>query len=888
MSSEESDQIVFAQTKIQPPRLRSGLIVRAALERNLHSALGSRRLTVLQAPAGWGKTTALTRALAQLPPGHAFVWIAADEDDDLQRFLACLSAALEPLDLAWRVAPRALPTLALAERGLRQVADEVTNALASSEIERGVIVVDDVHRVQDRRVIELLRILLESMPAPHWGMALSTRTAPDLPLARWRARDEVAELRLEDLRFAEEEVAHLLMASGASAAIASELTSRTGGWAAGLRLLMSVGGGTGGWRTPAPSQRHVFEYLADEVLSTIEKDLREFLLRCSILPELTPRRCAYVANQSSAGLLLDRIERDGLFVSVLDAEERTLRLHDLFRDFLEDRLQRDHADELPRLLRRAAEHEPDLARAVGWLARAGAWDEAAKALAQRGPTLVPIGGGPIIERLLALFPDAEYQRRPELHFLRALCAYQQFDFEILFREMQQAVAGYERVGQHEQASLARIYAAVGMRNSGRHEEAREAFRNLGTEPLADPPAALAAYFSAWEAYADHQPENVAPSFARMLGRLEQIDNGQLWELCFMHCFLIGCPGMLPLVMQFDDHAMRLIGDTRSVLGGSVLHSRATVAFGAGDPAQAVELLTAADEIVRWLGNPRTLATENYMLHLALDALRGDRPSVEFHLERMRADMRQSGEANRRTHLDSALLAAARALWLLDDRERVQAMAQEMTQVRNGFEWTYAQAERLMARGMAALGQGHHADAVALLGTSLLESADEDLAFFRNSQTRVMLAEAHLRLGAPDAAAQALQPWLKSVHGGGFVGGALMAGPQVLESLAHAGWDGLLTLPDLSILQRLCDTVNGLRSSRDSMSSRPGGLTERESQVLERIAAGDSNKLIARALDLSLFTVKRHVANIFDKLALSSRTQAAVWLREQRSAGRADR
>ena len=881
--SDEPGLITFAQTKIQPPRPRAGLIARTALEHTLHGALATRRLTLLQAPAGWGKTSALTRALSQLPHGHVFVWIAADEDDDLQRFLACLSVALEPLDLAWRVSPRALSTLALAERGLRQVADEVANALASSDMERGVVVIDDAHRVRDPRVFELLRLLLESLPAPHWGLALATRTVPDLPLARWRAQDEVAELRLDDLRFDEQDVAALLAANGVAPATAAELARRTGGWAAGLRLLMSVGSGTGQGSMAASGQRHVFDYLADEVLAMLDAELRDFLLRCSILPELTPGRCAYVAHQPRAGLLLEQLEREGLFVVRLEAEERTLRLHDLFRDFLEDRLQRDHADELPGLLRRAAEHEPDLARAVGWLVRAGAWEDAVAAMAERGPTLVPLGGGPTVGRLLALFPDAQ-QRRPELHYLRALCAYQQFDFETLFREMDQAAAGYRREGRHEQAALARIYAAVGMRNSGRQDEARQAFLRLGEEPLTGAAAALAAYFTAWEAYADHRPDEIAPAFARALGWLEQTDDSQLWELCFMHCFLIGCPGMAPLVGRFDACALRLTQDTPSVLRGSVLHSRATAAWGGGELALAAELLAAADENIQWLGSPRTLATENYMLHLALDALRGDPRAVEHHEARMRTDMRESGEANRRTHLGSALLAAARAWWLLGDDARLQAVAQEMAQARNAFEWRYAEAERLMAQGMVDLRQGRDAEAAACLAAALLETEEEDLAFFRNSQTRVMLAGARVRLGDVDAAAATLRRWLARAHSDGFVGGAMMAGPGVLDALARAPWGDRLASADLALLQRLCDSLNRSRPGRDGIPARAGGLTEREWQVLERIAAGDSNKLIARALDLSQFTVKRHIANIFDKLALNSRTQAAVWLRGQGTDG----
>lgn len=875
---ENSDQIVFAQTKIQPPRARSGLIARAALEGRLCDALASRRLTLLQAPAGWGKTSALTRALSLLPTGHAFLWITADEADDPQRLLACLSAALGPLELAWRVAPQALP--ALAERGLRQAVDEVANALATAEVERGIIVIDDMHRVRDPRALELLRLLLESMPVPHWGMVLSTRTVPDLPMARWRVRNELTEFRLEDLRFEEGDIAAMLAAGGVTSGNAAELALRTEGWAAGLSLFLSVGGRGEEGLASAVSQRHVFEYLADEVLSAVDEELREFLLRCSILPELTPSRCAHLAGQPRAALLLERIERDGLFVIRLDAEERTLRLHDLFRDFLEDRLQRDHASEMPALLRRAAEQEPDLARAVGWLARAGAWDEAAGVLAERGPLIVPLGGGPTIERLLALFPEAERQRRPELHHLRASCAYQQFDFEVLYREMKQAAEGYERDGQREQALLARVYAAVGMRNTGRQEESRASYRRLSAESLTGAPAVVSAYFQAWEAHADRQLDEMAPAFARALQGLEQTDDSRLWEACFLHCFLTGLPGMAPLLRRFDDSATRLTRDTPSVLRGGVLHSRATVAWGEGKLPEALELLAAADETLRWLGSPHALADENYLLHMLLDGLRGDEQAVELHTQRMRTHMRETGEAHYRTHMGTELLAEARAWWLLGDHARVRALEQEIAQARNPFEWSYAETEHLMAQGMVALGQGHDAEAAGLLNAALWESADEDTLFFRNSQTRIMLAEAHRRLGALDAAAVALRPWLQSVHGGGFVGGALMAGPGILESLAGANWGGRLTLADLSVLRRLHDILGQLRAQGSGTPLRTGGLTEREWQVLERIAAGDSNKLIARALDLSLHTVKRHVANIFDKLALSSRTQAAVWVREQ--------
>ena len=135
------------------------------------------------APAGYGKTAALSRQIRRLPAGCALAWVSADEDDQLQRFLACLTTALEPHDLPWRVAPDALGTLAQAERGLRDVASEIVNALASAEVEHGVVVVDDVHRIADPRVFELLQAVLDRLP-DRWSMAIASRVEPPLSLAR--------------------------------------------------------------------------------------------------------------------------------------------------------------------------------------------------------------------------------------------------------------------------------------------------------------------------------------------------------------------------------------------------------------------------------------------------------------------------------------------------------------------------------------------------------------------------------------------------------------------------------------------------------------------------------------------------------------------------------
>lgn len=189
------------------PRFRSGLIERSELERQLGDALANRRLVLLVAPAGYGKTAALSRQLQRLPAGCAVAWVTVDEDDDLQRLLAHLIEALEPLDPPWRLAPEALLEL-VAQGRLREAASALLGALEATDTAKGMIVLDDVHAVADARVFEFLNQLLERLPS-NWTLVIASRVEPPLALARWRAQREVAEFDETSLGFSHSEVEDL-------------------------------------------------------------------------------------------------------------------------------------------------------------------------------------------------------------------------------------------------------------------------------------------------------------------------------------------------------------------------------------------------------------------------------------------------------------------------------------------------------------------------------------------------------------------------------------------------------------------------------------------------------------------------------------------------------
>jgi LuxR family maltose regulon positive regulatory protein len=902
----------FALAKIQPPRPRTGLVERPALEQALDDALQQHRLTLLVAPAGYGKTAALTRQIRRLPAGCALAWVSADEDDQLQRFLACLTTALEPHDLPWRVSPEALATLAQAEHGLRDVAAELVNALASAEVQRGLIVLDDMHRITDPQVFQLLQSLLDRLPEP-WSMVIATRVEPPLTLARWRASGELAEFRQLELRFSEQEVDALLASAGCmhGPAAARELLRRTDGWAAGLRLTLTARPGGAPHGPGAPTQRHLFDYLASEVLDDMPADLRWFLLRCSVLSELTAARCEHVARIPGSARLLEEVERRGLFVATLDADELTLRLHDLFRDFLEDRLQRDHPGELPYLLRRAADGETDLMRAVGYLARAGAWDEAARVLIERGGALLATGGGPALEQMLDLLPREQFDRRPDLDLLRGCAMFPRFDFDAMVAAMERAAAGYARDGREQDAALARAYACVGMSNTGRLAEAVEELARLRRLTLPPEMRAFVRFGSAWGAYAQKRPEAVAPLVDEMIAALEQVHDPHAWDRCFFTSILTGLPGMRPLLERFAAGALRVAGDTPTQLRAGALHARAWLAFSEGRVDEAAQWLARADEDVRWLGRPRSLMTENWMTHTLVDAVRGDRDASYAAAQENKRDLEEhSMQSNRLTHEYEELFTHIRASWLLGDGVALRALDAALARCANPYEWAAGGDDRRFSRALVALVDARLGEARELLRP--LAADVETSCFFPAQQARVLLADVELRLSAADAAAALLRPWLDAVHAGGDVGGALLAGLPVLERLAGADWGERLSAADVRMLQRLARTVRGahvgqrveapvgvavvsfqqaavpsrqaVEASRENDAAprgngRMAALSEREREVLERMAAGDSNKLIARAFDLSPHTVKRHVANILDKLGVSTRGQAAACWRD---------
>lgn len=319
-------------TKLVTPPGRPDLVPRANLRRLLDRAL-HQRLTLVTAPPGFGKTTLVSGWLRDLPVRSA--WLMLDEDDDQPgRFLDYWLAAVAELGAGGSAGQ----LLMAGPQSVPAVVTSLVNDLAELP-DDAVLVLDDFHLIAEPEILDAVSFLVEHCP-PRLHLVLVSRHEPDLPLARWRGRGYVYDLGSVQLRFTADE-AGLLLRTVAGHAVEEKtvaaLNSRAEGWAAGLQML---GIGLRDGARPASSvsyrsgDRYVLDYLAEEVLRDQPADVRDFLLRTSILDQLSAKLCDAVTGRADSAAMLRRLERANLFLAPLDDRYEWYRYHGLFADYL--------------------------------------------------------------------------------------------------------------------------------------------------------------------------------------------------------------------------------------------------------------------------------------------------------------------------------------------------------------------------------------------------------------------------------------------------------------------------------------------------------------------------------------------------------------------------
>lgn len=347
------------ETKLYVPKLRRGQVERRRLTERLDRGL-ERKLTLVSAPAGFGKTTLVSEWLARLADdGPAPAWLSLDADDsEAQTFWSYVIAALQVA--APGVGATSSPLLREPQPPpIRSILEILLNEL-SAIADPVVLVIDDYHLVNARDIHEGFAFLLNHLP-PQVHVVIVTRADPGFPLARLRARGELEEIRAADLRFTtDESVAYLseVMGLDLTSADVAALEARTEGWIAALQLAaLSMQGRT----DPAAfiagftgDDRYIVDYLVEEVLQRQTGPIRQFLLRTSILARLSGPSCDAVTGESGGKAVLETLDRGNLFLVPLDDRREWYRYHHLFADVLLARLVEEEADMVPDLHRRAS------------------------------------------------------------------------------------------------------------------------------------------------------------------------------------------------------------------------------------------------------------------------------------------------------------------------------------------------------------------------------------------------------------------------------------------------------------------------------------------------------------------------------------------------------
>jgi LuxR family maltose regulon positive regulatory protein len=344
-------------TKLYIPPPRPNVVRRLRLLEQLNAGL-DRKLTLISAPAGFGKTTLASEWVEQLDRPTA--WLSLEEgDNDPVRFLVYLVAALQTIMphvgegvVSALQSSQPPPTEALLTDLLNEIA-----ALP----DQFVLVLDDYHVIEAGAVDHVLTFLLEHLPA-QLHLVIATREDPAMPLARLRAGGQLIELRAADLRFTPAEAATFLM-SGMGLSLSAEdiatLETRTEGWIAGLQLaalsLQDHQDSSGFIRAFAGGHRYIADYLVDEVLKRQSEDIRSFLLQTAILDRLHGALCDAVTGQDGGAARLESLEHGNFFVVPLDDTRHWYRYHHLFADVLSAQLMAEQPEQVSTLHRRASE-----------------------------------------------------------------------------------------------------------------------------------------------------------------------------------------------------------------------------------------------------------------------------------------------------------------------------------------------------------------------------------------------------------------------------------------------------------------------------------------------------------------------------------------------------
>ncbi len=895
-----SDSLLLTKLYVPPPR--SNLVLRPRLVEQLNKGLSSGgKLTLISAPAGFGKTTLVSEWVAgprDCPPklvcGNSVAWLSLDEaDNDPVRFISYLVAALQTIKPG--IGESLLPAL----QGPQPLQIEPLLTALLNEVSRipehFVLILDDYHSIDSRPADRALDFLVEHQP-PQMHLVITTREDPQLPLARYRARGQLNELRAADLRFTPGEAAELLnhvSGLGLSGENIAALETRTEGWIAGLQLAaISMQGhkDTAGFiQSFTGSHRFVMDYLLEEVLQQQPESIQAFLLHTSMLERMCGPLCDAILLDSSVSgqATLEYLERSNLFIVPLDNERRWYRYHHLFGDLLRKRMeQKLSADEIARLHIHASEWFENNGMILEAFTHAAAASdiERAERLMELKEMPLHLPGVPVtILKWLESLPVSVLNSKPALWWKQAammMSSYQTIGVEEKLQKAEDALAlknppdtemdewGRNLVGK---IAVARAFLAQTLYKAETSivyaNRAMEylhpnniTYRSSATQILGfayylqgDRDVAEKAYTESLAlAQAAGDNEGVLLAYTR-LGQVHELRN-QLHQAADKY-----------------HHALQLIGEDPIPFTTVVYLGLARIYYEWND----LDTAEKYGELSYQLG----LLNEQIIDRLILSQLfmslikltRGDLVSAASFLA-------QAEQNTRRWDFAARLPTVAAQQVLI---HLYQGNLEAAAQIAQQNELPLHLAQTLIAQGAPSA-------ALALL-VPYRQTMEEK--GWENELLRVLALQAlaHHLQGEKEPAFQELTEALTLAEPGGFIRLFIEKGePMRLLFVDYSSWlektAGNQALPLKNYVQKILAAFAPSEAVPGSAINNPQSeliepLSQRELEVLQLICQGLSNNEICKQLYLALDTVKGHNRRIFEKLQVHRRTEAIARARE---------
>src|ERR1700733_213245 len=877
-----------------------GLLERADLLRQLDRAV-TRRVTVISAPPGSGKTS-LLRVWADraIHRRVAVVSVGRDQQDGQRFWSAVLDAIRNPVR---SIDPERQPAATTALEGDR-IVDEVLSEL-TGQVEPVVVVIDDLHALKSPDALAQLDRLLAMLPTSA-RLVLSSRRDPPIRLHQLRLAGEVAEIRAGDLRFSERETRELLSASAISLsdAGASALYQRTEGWAAGLRLaVISLGGHPDPERFVAEfsgTNRAIAEYLMAEMLEHQPSEVQSMLLRTSLVDRVNGELADLLTGRSGSEQMLLELEDANAFVVSLDVERTWFRYHQLLGDFLRLELRRTLGDELGDLHRRAARwyaDRGDVVEAVRHMLAAGDWPDAARLVADHSFRWVLDGQAGKIDAVLQAFPEGASSDHPDLALAHAANELNQGRLEEAAAQLALAESCAENGPPARRRRLEVAIAALRLamaRRSGQFSEVIEQVNLLDASISDEPPDEIAMSselrgvallnLGIVETWSGRLPDgerhlSEGATLARTIGR------PYLEVACRAH---LGFPSKLVSVGTARERGRQAVamaeryGLGDSSIFGPGLWGVGGMAIWMGEFDEGERWLRRAWEVAEAQVDPASAV----LLHVATGMMHAGRGEQQSAHEEFAAAARTQSLLTGVHALAPRItgwLAATQARLGRRDEARATLLEFSPDPEQIGVIYEGQMGAVYNARSVICLTEGDPAAALDAL-RGVLDLSPTLVPTFTLVETHVLAGIAHLSLGDRSAAAAAAESALAIAEPDRLLFPFAMAdAAELLDVLPrHETAHGAL-------LADILDLLRGAPTPRIDRERLPNseGLSPSELRVLRYLPTNLTRPEIAQELYVSINTVNTHIRNVYSKLGARDRSSAVQRARELRllAAGR---